>query len=150
MKTGKSKAVIISPVNDEDVKILTKKRYFFSWRNEKANAHLYKLCIAGEDDILGVMALVDVPAEYRMEIKLLASARENVGDGKDYEGIAGCLIGFACRESVKRYGNLACVSLKPKTELQEHYRRKYGMIDAGHQLCVEGLSLIKLINKYLI
>ncbi len=93
---------------------------------------------------------MDIPAEYRMEIKLLASARENVGDGKEYEGIAGCLIGFACRESVKRYGDLACVSLMPKTELQEHYRRKYGMIDAGHQLCVEGLSLIKLINKYLI
>ncbi|HET9058015.1 MAG TPA: hypothetical protein VFN30_14310 [Chitinophagaceae bacterium] len=150
VKTGKSKRVDVVPVNVEGLKILTKKRYFFSWKKEKAHTQLYKLCIVGEDDILGVMALVDVPGDRRMEIKLLVSSKENVGKEKMYDRIAGCLVGFACKESVKRYGDLACVSLKPKTELREHYRNKYGMIDAGLQLCVEGLSLIKLINKYLI
>lgn len=150
VRSGKSKSVIIRPVNEEDLKILTRKRYYFSWKKEKPNAHLYKLCIVGEEDILGVMALVDIPSDQRVEIRLLASAKENVGKGKVYEGIAGCLIGFACRESVKKYGDLACVSLLPKTELKEHYRKKYGMNDAGFQLFVEGLSLINLINKYLV
>jgi hypothetical protein len=37
-----------------------------------------------------------------------------MGSGKQYEGIAGCLIAYTAREALKKYGGLAGVSLKPK------------------------------------
>jgi hypothetical protein len=42
------------------------------------------------------MALIDVPQEKRIEIKLLANSRENQGRNKLYNRVAGCLIAYAC------------------------------------------------------
>lgn len=94
------------------------------------------------------MGLIDWPGEKRIEIKLLASSVENIGKGKIYEGIAGCLIAFACRLAVDKYGAEACVSLVPKTELIKHYMQKYHMLHAGWQLYLEGKELNKLLKEY--
>ena len=147
--TSEKKEVIVKPVEDEDFKLLIKRRYFFEWKSLKEKASLYKLCVRGDKDILGVMALVDVPQEKRIELKLLASSKENAGKNKIYDGIAGCLIAYACRKALKKYGNLACVSLVPKTKLKSYYITKYGMTDGGWQLFVEGKHLNDLIKKYL-
>lgn len=147
---GEKKKITIRLVEGEDFKKLTKKRFSFSWKSLKSKAELYKLQIAGEDDILGVMALTDFPAEKRIEIKLLACATENIGKKKVYGGIAGCLIAFACRQAKVKYGLLACVSLVPKTELKLHYIEKYKMLDAGWQLYLEGNPLNDIILKYLL
>lgn len=149
VETGEKKKVMIRPVENEDLKILTKKRYFFAWRTLQGKADLYKLCVLGDENILGVMALVDEPSDKRIEIKLLASSRENLGKAKKHEGIAGCLIGYACREAVKKYADLACVSLVPKTELRSKYIARYGMMDAGRQLFLEAKPLNDLIFKYI-
>lgn len=109
---------------------------------------MYKLSLAREDNIIGLVGFVDVPADYRMEIRLLASSSENVGKGKVYEGIAGSLISFVCREALAKYGDLACVSLIPKTELKQHYINKYGMLPGGRQVFLEGKELLDLIKKY--
>jgi len=147
--TGEKKSVTIRPLEDEDFKLLLRKRYFFSWRTLKGKADLYKLYVSEDEDILGVMALFDVPTEKRIEIKLLASSKENVGRQKEHEGIAGCLIAYACREALKKYSDRACVSLVPKTELRANYLTKYGMMDAGWQLFLEGKPLVNIILKYL-
>ncbi|MBN8878312.1 MAG: hypothetical protein J0I32_12250 [Sphingobacteriales bacterium] len=129
--------------------MLTKKRFSFVWKTVKKVATVYKLQIEGEKDILGVMGLVDWQEEKRIEIKLLASSVENIGKNKIYKNIAGCLIAFACRLAVIRYGIEACVSLVPKTELIEHYMQKYYMQYAGRQLYLDGNNLIKLMEEYL-
>ncbi len=146
--SNSKRKIVISSVRDEELNVLTKRRYSFIWKTLKESAAIYKLQIDGEDDILGAMALVDFPNEFRIEIKLLASSKENVGKIKKYEGIAGCLIAFCCRESIKKYGYMACVSLIPKTELKHHYINKYGMIDAGWQLYLDGKGLHNIIKKY--
>lgn len=148
VKTGERKKVIISEAAPEDFKQLVKKRYSFEWRKYKDRIPVYKLQIKDENDILGVMGLEDWPEEKRVEIKLLACSEENKGKTKIYEGIAGCLIAYACRLAVTRYGIMACVSLIPKTELIDHYVRKYNMKYAGWQLYLEGKDLINLLNKY--
>lgn len=150
IRTNKKIGVVVSPVNSDDLKILTTKRYYFSWKKISLEANLYKLCIAGQEDILGVIALIDIPEEMRIEIRLLASSKENVGGNKLYNNIAGCLIGFTCREAVKNYGDKACVSLMPKTILKEHYKEKYKMQEAGQQLYLEGESLIGFIYQYIL
>lgn len=104
--------------------------------------------IEGEEDILGVMALVDYPTEKRIEIKLIANSIENRGKFKQYDRIAGCLIGFACRLSRKKYMDEACVSLIPKTELINHYKQKYYMTWGGWHLYMENDVLNKLIKEY--
>lgn len=50
-----------------------------------------------------------------MEIYLLAVSKESRGKNKRYEGIVGNLIAFACREAIRLYGEIACVSLISKT-----------------------------------
>lgn len=151
VETGERLEVIVSPVIDKDFNILTKKRYLFPWKEWKDKAWLYKLCTPNGNKIFGVMALIDVPEDKRMEIKLLASSIENVGKKKRYNGIAGCLIAYACRESVIKYADLACVSLVPKTKLKNHYVKKYNMIDSGgKQVYLDGKSLNDLIVKYLL
>jgi hypothetical protein len=143
------KRVVIGLAEPDDFKMLTKKRFSFVWKTVKKVATVYKLQIEGEKDILGVMGLVDWQEEKRIEIKLLASSGENIGKNKIYKNIAGCLIAFACRLAVIRYGIEACVSWVPKTELIEHYMQKYYMQYAGRQLYLDGNNLIKLMEEYL-
>jgi hypothetical protein len=146
---GFRKKVVIILVEELDFKILTRKRYFFIWKSLKQSASIYKLLIEGEEDILGVMALIDFPEEKRIEIKLLASSIENQGKNKKYDRVIGCLIAFACRLSKAKYKNYACVSLVPKTELIQHYIKKYHMSNAGWQLYLEGERLNNILNEYL-
>ncbi len=146
--TGQKKQVTVNELVRADLKKITKQEYFFDWKAARKDAEMYKLSLTGDDGIVGLVALVDVPAEYRIEIKLLASSAQNVGKGKLYEGIAGCLISFACREALTRYGDLACVSLIPKTELKPHYLSKYGMLPGGKHVFLERKGLLDLIKKY--
>jgi len=148
--TGLRKTVIISKAEDEDFKVLTKSRYSFAWRSFKTQTKVYKLQIKGKDDILGVVGLIDFPDERRIEIKLLATSRENIGKNKAYDRIAGCLIGFACRIAVAQYGEDACVSLVPKTTLVKHYMTRYHMLNAGWQLYLEGKALNQILKEYIL
>lgn len=139
--------IVIDLIAEEDLKKITKSRYFFNWKTEKKNL-IYKLSIVGSDDILGVMSLIHIPEEMRFQINLLAVSIENRGIKKEYEGIAGNLIAYACRECQKLYGIDACVSLVPKTVLKNHYILKYGMLDSGAHVALMGRSLLKIQDKY--
>jgi len=144
----KNVQVTVQRVEQSDFKVITKKRFFFNWSKFKQEAEIYKLVFTDSPEILGLIGLIYVPSEDRVEIKLLAVARENVGSGKQYEGIAGCLIAYAVREALKNYGALACVSLTPKTEIYQHYINKYQMKPAGQQVYLDGQALFELINIY--
>lgn len=146
--SGLRRAVIIGRVDDADYKVLTKSRYSFSWKAFRKEAVVYKLRIEGSEEILGVMALVEHADECRVEIKLLANSKENIGADKHYDGIAGCLIAFAGRVAVNKFSDDACISLIPKTELKGYYMQKYHMLNAGWQLYLEKESLARVIKKY--
>lgn len=148
LATGERLSVAIDLVVAADWRHLTKASFFFDWKQEKANV-LWKLTLLNDSQILGVMSLVDHPAESRIEIHLIASQRQQVGSKKIYGHIAGCLIAWACRLAVQSYAGLACVSLLSKTELKTHYMNAYGMMDAGRQLFLEGTPLFKLLDQYL-
>ena len=147
VKTGDIINVEIVPVSDGDYARITKKRFWFDWKKER-DQEVYKLQIQGADEILGLMSIADIKKESRIEIRLLAVSAENRVIGKRYEHIIGNLIAFAGKYSVREYGEMACVSLIPKTELTRHYIDKYHMFEAGISLCLDGRELIKLINRY--
>ena len=146
--SGVCKKAVISQVEPEDFANLTQERYFFTWKSLRQTATIYKLQVDGNDDILGVMALIDHPSEKRIEIKLLANSIENKGRFKQYDRIIGCLIAYACRLSTDKYQEDACVSLVPKTTLVNHYKQKYHMIYGGWQLYLEDVPLQRIIKEY--
>jgi hypothetical protein len=148
IKTGIKKKVEITTLRKDDIKRLPKSRYSFDWSKVDKSATIFILNEVGSGDILGAIAILKFPDEFRYEIKLLAVSRENVGSKKIYEGIAGCLMAYACKECLKENGELACVSLVPKTKLKPHYIKKYGMEDAGWQIFLAELPLLKMINTY--
>ena len=148
VSTQKIIPVIVQRVELSDFKGITKKQFFFRWDQLKNEATLYKLTFEDSTTILGLIALIDVPAEYRIEIKLIAVSKENKGKLKKYEGIAGCLITYAAREAIRKYQELACISLTPKTEIRQHYILKYGMKIAGLQVYAEYRELEELIKVY--
>ena len=141
-RTGLKKLVTVRGLEPADGKKITNDKYSFDWKEAKKEADVYKLSLNEDGNILGLVALVDIPSDKRIEIKLLASSVENVGKDKVYEGIAGNLISFACRVAVTRYGEFACVSLLPKTELKHHYMRKYGMLDGEDRSILRAVSYL--------
>lgn len=145
VKTSRAHTVRIDPVEEMDFKELGVQRYWFSWRKEK-QYDIRKLTIEGTEDILGLMSLNFIDEEKRVEIRLLACSRENVGIEKKFSGIAGCLIAYACRLAIIRYPDAPCVSLVPKTRLRKYYMETYGMLDAGLSLCLLDKGLINMIT----
>ena len=146
-KTRKKHKVEILPVESEDFKLLTKKRYFFNWETEK-KYELYKLRIEGTTDILGLVSIERIPKELRIHIRLLTVSNENRGKTKSYENIAGNLITYVSKLAIKEYAEYACVSLKPKSEISKHYIDKFGMNKTGLILSVEINEIMNLINTY--
>lgn len=147
--SGQTHPIAISSVSQNELKLLKKAKYSFNWRQTAKTCPLFKLTIEGQEEILGVMALVEHPGDNRVEIKLLASSVENIGADKKFDGIVGCLLAYACGESLRNYGELACVSLLPKTALKQHYMEKYGMLDGGRQVFLEGKPLFDWAKKNL-
>lgn len=140
--------IVIEKVQDIDFKKIKRAKFDFNWGLEKAN-EVFKLRIKGEEEMLGLMSIIHFEQEKRIEIHLLAVSKTNIGHNKIYEKIAGNLIAYACRESVKLYAENACVSLIPKTDLKQHYINEYGMIDDGGQhLYLEGMTLYQLLNNF--
>jgi hypothetical protein len=146
-ETGKSYQVEIKSVESGDFKRIKKRRYFFDWEKENGQ-ELYKLIIVGTNDILGLVSCERMPKEWRIHIRLLTVSHENKGSDKKYENIAGNLITFISKIAVKEYAEFACVSLKPKGVIAQHYIDKYGMNIAGTTLSVEIIEILSLINMY--
>lgn len=144
---GKNHKVVIERLTLKELGNLSKARYFFNWKTEQKN-EVYKLTIEGSEDILGLLSLIVHEEEKRIEINLLAVSKENRGKNKVYERIAGNLIAWACIVAVKRFGEDACVSLVPKTDLIKHYMNAYGMMNAGRSLYLSDESLLNLIDTY--
>lgn len=147
VESSEKKDVVIELVLEHDYLFITEADYHFDWELEKNNS-VYKLKLPDDDEILGLMSLKVISSESRIEIVLLASSVENTGNNKIYDGIAGNLIAFACRESIKLYAENACVSLHPKTELRNYYMTKYGFENGGRQIYLDSTPLFNLIAKY--
>jgi ribosomal protein S6E (S10) len=145
--TKEKHQIEISLVDEVDFKSLKITRYFFDWNTEK-EFEIYKLCIQGTNDSIGLISLERIPEEWRIHIRLLTVSKENKGQNKKYDRIAGNLIAHAAKIAVKEYAEYACVSLRPKTEIAKHYINKYDMKITGMTLSIEVPEILTLINKY--
>lgn len=145
--TGKIYRIDVLPVANSDYKSLTKARYSFSWKEEK-NEEVYKLVIKDKYDILGLVSIERIPSEWRIHIRLITVSKENKGKGKIYEKIVGNLIAHVSKLAVEDFGEMACVSLKPKSLIVQHYIKKYNMNVSGITLSLEVPEILNIINQY--
>lgn len=147
ISTGEKYSVDILPVEIDEFKTLRKERYFFDWKIEK-NQEVYKLQIKGSSDILGLVSIERISQEWRIHIRLLTVSKENKGNKKKYDKIAGNLITYVAKIAIREFGELACVSLRPKSQIARHYIDKYNMNITGMTLSIEVPEIIDLINLY--
>lgn len=145
--TGKTHQIEILPVEEDDYKSLPKSRYAFDWKKEK-KGEVYKLVMKGQKDILGLISIERIPSEWRIHIRLLTVSIENKGNEKVLENVAGNLIAHVAKIAVAEFGELACISLRPKSAIAQHYINKYKMKVAGMVLSLEVPEIITLINQY--
>lgn len=145
--TRKEYPVEILPVEKDEFKTLTKERYFFDWKVER-NQEVYKLQILGSREILGLVSLERIPNEWRIHIRLITVSKENKGTGKKYDRITGNLITHAAKIAILEFGELACVSLRPKSQIAQHYIDTYNMNITGITLSIEVPEILDLIKIY--
>ena len=150
-KTREYRKVKVDSLEKGDQKKIRQSDQFeFDWKVEKKKKNdLYKLYLLDEkDEILGLLSLKDVKSELRIHINLIEISSNNIGRGKKYDRIAGCLIAYACQLSFdKSYDGF--VSLVPKSRLIDHYCKEYGFEQFGRQLGLGYESSVQLIKKYL-
>ena len=144
---GHKVEAIIEPVTTTDFRTIKKSKRFpdFNWDKEKKN-EVYKLRLLESEAILGLLSLVYF--ENWIKINLLQSSIENIGEEKQYDRIAGCLIAYACRIAFRK-GFDGFVALEPKTTLAQHYINKYNFQICGRHINTELGNSELLIQEYL-
>lgn len=159
LKTGNDIEVEILPLLTRDFARITrdKTRFSFHW-NDYKRREVFKLCRIDDEEILGLLCLIDIsePGSESIKIELLESSAENIGSAKRIDHIAGCLIAYACRESFRR-GRGGYVFLIPKSSLIKRYIVKYGFehfaLSAADRpegiMVLHDASSRKLIKKYM-
>jgi hypothetical protein len=130
-----------------ELDLFVKDDFIFDW-NEEVSFEVYRLTLAQNGKTLGLISIEMMESEYRIHIRLLSASSDNIGRNKEYDRIVGCMISQVGMIAIQKFGELACVSLRPKSVLTKHYIQKYGMKITGQLLSIEVPELIDLINEY--
>jgi hypothetical protein len=145
--TGTLCPIEVLPVTNTDFTSISKARYFFDWKEEKKE-EVYKLVLKGQKDILGLVSIERIPSEWRIHIRLLTVSVENKGKEKQFDKITGNLIAYVAKIALANFGQMACVSLRPKSSITKHYMTKYNINITGMTLSLEVPEIVNLINEY--
>jgi len=123
------------------------KQFLFDWTKEQKN-QVFKIRLEEQEEILGLISIIDFPTELRIHINLIEVAKSHRGKNKPILNIVGCLIAFTCKQAFRqKYDGF--VSLVPKTQLIDYYQNSYGFILMGTQMAVYGETASSLIQKYI-
>jgi hypothetical protein len=131
---------------------LKKDGWNFNWRkiSTQISVSIYAVRKVNNSKTLeGVIALKI--EEEMLVMDVLELAPYNIGKNKQYEDVAGLLIAFACKESLKIKGNYkGFVTFVSKTRLISWYQKKYGAeIALGQRMFIDWHTGTQLIKKYI-
>jgi hypothetical protein len=149
--TGKSfETEIVLVAVDELMKVHKKDGWSFNWKKEfnEPGRQLYKLIIAGDKIIQGLISLEPVTDQLYIEMHLIENAPHNYGRDKQFAGVAGNLVAFACKMSFDS-GFGGYVAFTSKTELIEHYTETLGaQLIFRNRMTISTIPAKKLVNSY--
>jgi hypothetical protein len=147
--SGKNFETEVLPFTKNDLKtVLKKKGWKFNWRLEfkKSNRQLYKLIVIGNPVIQGLISMEVM--ENFIEMHLIENAPHNFEGEKEYLGVAGNLVAFACKISYEfHYGGY--VAFTAKSRLIDHYSETLGaVLIFKDRMMIPPVSAKKLVNSY--
>jgi hypothetical protein len=148
--TGDSFPTSVLPFATKESGSVTKKNgWRFDWKYElkRPERDVYKLTIVNNMAIIQGLISLEIKSDH-IYMHLIENAPFNFGKKKIYNGVAGNLVAYACKESFRKghEGNVAFIS---KTQLIDHYIETLGAIHIGNQrMIIETKAALKLIDKY--
>lgn len=99
--------------------------------------------------IQGLISLHPIQDQRYIETYLIETAPHNYGSGKEYLGVVGNLVAFACKMSFES-GFEGFVAFTAKTELVHHYIQTLGaqLIYGKNRMAIFPEAAEKLVNSY--
>jgi hypothetical protein len=136
---------------DEINKVHKKDGWLFNWKKEfkEPGRQLYKLVIAGDKEIQGIISIEPVTDQLYIEMHLIENAPHNFGTNKKFVGVAANLVAFACKMSFD-LGFEGFVAFNAKTELTDHYAETLGAqsIYSPERMAIFTAAAKNLVNSY--
>ncbi|HEX8329035.1 MAG TPA: hypothetical protein VF629_15975 [Hymenobacter sp.] len=148
-KTGESFPTEVRRLTLLQARKLVKKEWQFNWVAEAGDGdrEVYQLNTVGNRSVVhGLISLELLPDVVFMH--LLESTAFNKGRGKQYLGVAGNLIAYACRRAfeLNHDGEVAFIS---KTNLINHYITALGATRLRHnRLYIGTENAAQLVKRY--
>jgi hypothetical protein len=116
--------------------LLPAENWKFDWTSELLNSKraVYGLVLENDASLIQGLMSVERKADH-IHIHLLESGIQNIGKRKEYLGVPGNLIAFACLQAIE-YGMDGSVSFYAKTGLIKHYSEMLRAKYIGGQLMI--------------
>jgi hypothetical protein len=150
VSSGENFDTEVIPLVKNDLTQVTKKNgWNFNWRLEfnAPKREVYKLVIAQIPDT--IQGIISLTVEFdHVYMNLLESAPFNIGQTKEYQGVAGNLVAYACKRSFE-CGFDGNVAFTAKTRLIAHYIQALGAcVIGGQRMAILEIEARFLISKY--
>lgn len=146
----------VGKVDNKDFPAIKRSRKFdFEWSKYKGD-EVYKLCLDGEDEILGLMHVIDHPEPLHdfLEISVIEISKDNRGRENGLGRIGGCLLAYAVLLS-QEYNHDGFLALIAKNRKAQLFHRKYGfqyignMGVLGERMISDTANSIELVKEYI-
>ncbi|OQX73032.1 MAG: hypothetical protein B6D64_14440 [Bacteroidetes bacterium 4484_276] len=142
-------ATEVVPVKIESIQEIKKHDWKFDWKKEikQADRQVYKLVIKNNKKIIqGLISISDQNDHIYMH--LIENSSFNKSKNKQYEGVPGNLVAFACKVSLEK-GYDGYLSFDAKTALIKHYEKTlFATHLHGTKMYIDTRAALRLINQY--
>ena len=136
---------IVSELSADELKTL--KNWQFNWLKESRYFPIFKLTTVAEPMVIqGLMSIE--PQQGFVFMSLIETAPHNFGSQKQYLGVAGNLVAFACKKSFES-GFGGYVSFVSKSQLVEHYKKTLNAeVLYGPRMVIKTPAATALVRQY--
>ena len=146
VSSGQNISTLILPLKLDDLFGL---KWQFDWELElEIESHfVYKLIAENNPNLIQGLICLERKPDH-IYIHLLESSSFNKGSQKQFLGVAGNLVAYACKQSF-HFGNDGNVSFIAKEQLINHYERSIGAFHFGNRRMIINTNAAKiLVNQY--
>jgi len=147
--TGETFETLVVQVEASNLKSLGVRSWVFDWKKEFANQsrQLYKLVATADKSIIHGLLSLSINEDH-IFMHLIENSKGNKGANKQYLGVAGNLIAYACKLSFEN-GFDGIVVFESKTSLITHYQISVGAkILAGNRMFIDTKESSLLVKRY--
>jgi hypothetical protein len=148
-KTGESFPTEVRRLTLLQARKLVKKKWQFDWEVEAGDGdrEVCQLNTLGNRSVVHGLISLEMMRDV-VYMHLLESSAFNKGRGKQYQGVAGNLLAYACMRSFE-LGYDGIVSFVSKTKLVDHYIEALGATQlSGNKLYIGTENAQKLVKRY--